>query len=337
MYFSTAMPFFIFPSAKYMSSDLNERRNIQMAVQQQITKDSEFFRGFEDICYAGYCGPWIEEAFMEHFFSSKVTYDRLYLPISWTNCHLKCSKEQLIDLQEFLRNLDITQKYFTVLQIDKGLHHDALNLRLPIKIDLKIFCAGGLTHGPKVTNVHIPLLKKVMEPRNLTKQYEVSFVGSNTHAVRDELKAMYESEFIFDQSQDWATLIEKSKFSLCPRGFGATSFRLFEAIQLESIPIYVWDEELLLPFKELLNWNSFSLVVHRSRIDDLHEMIAELNYEQMLRCLKQVVHFFTYEYTCLYIDSILNGETNSWVYSHMFEKRSAPVISCQEVLDERVI
>ncbi len=38
----------------------------------------------------------------------------------------------------------------------------------------------------------------------------------------------------------WQEFIQASEFHLCPRGYGPTSYRLYECLQAETIPIYVW-------------------------------------------------------------------------------------------------
>ena len=38
----------------------------------------------------------------------------------------------------------------------------------------------------------------------------------------------------------WQELIRDSEFALCPRGRGATTSRVFEALQAETIPIVIW-------------------------------------------------------------------------------------------------
>lgn len=37
-------------------------------------------------------------------------------------------------------------------------------------------------------------------------------------------------------------LVERSTFTLAPRGSGSGSFRMYEALQLGSIPIFIWGE-----------------------------------------------------------------------------------------------
>ena len=39
---------------------------------------------------------------------------------------------------------------------------------------------------------------------------------------------------------DWQLLIRDSEFQLCPCGKGPTSYRLYESLQAETIPIYIW-------------------------------------------------------------------------------------------------
>ena len=35
--------------------------------------------------------------------------------------------------------------------------------------------------------------------------------------------------------------MHESVFHLCPRGHGPTSYRLYEALQADTIPIYIWE------------------------------------------------------------------------------------------------
>jgi hypothetical protein len=39
---------------------------------------------------------------------------------------------------------------------------------------------------------------------------------------------------------NWQRFIQDSEFHLCPRGYGPTSYRLYECLQAETIPIYIW-------------------------------------------------------------------------------------------------
>lgn len=47
---------------------------------------------------------------------------------------------------------------------------------------------------------------------------------------------------ITDREPNWEALIRSSDFHLCPRGNGPTSYRMYESLEAETIPIYIWSE-----------------------------------------------------------------------------------------------
>lgn len=279
--------------------------------QEGIFRRTRIWRYLENINYAGFCGPWFEEYFMQFYLENlkSVVSQRLFLTISWTNCHLRCNAKQKEMLQLFINSLDRRKKYFSVVQIARGLQHEKLGLTIPEDLDLLLFSAGGFTIGKKVRNVAIPLLKSTLQMRGYAKKHKASFVGSlSTSPIRDELYRRYNGSFIFTSGSDWQQIMEQSYFSLCPRGFGATSFRLYEAIQLHSIPIYVWESELLLPFEDEIEWGRIGLIVHRSEIDQIPSRMAKIDLNSTLTEISRVQKYFTMEYTSTYILKILQKE-----------------------------
>jgi hypothetical protein len=63
-------------------------------------------------------------------------------------------------------------------------------------------------------------------------------------------------------SQAFRHIAAQSLFLLSPRGNGATSFRIFEALEHGSIPVYIFDDHCCLPFSDLLDWEAFAVLVH---------------------------------------------------------------------------
>lgn len=49
-----------------------------------------------------------------------------------------------------------------------------------------------------------------------------------------------------------------AKFSLCPRGFGRTSYRLAETVGAGRIPVFVYSDVLWVPYRDLYNRFGFS-------------------------------------------------------------------------------
>jgi len=95
-----------------------------------------------------------------------------------------------------------------------------------------------------------------------------------------------------------------SRFCLAPRGYGRSSFRFFEAIQLDTIPIYVWDDIKWLPYQKVLDYDAFSISVNVSELHTLHDRLAsisEKDYERMVTHLGDVKRWFTLEGMCEYI------------------------------------
>lgn len=170
--------------------------------------------------------------------------EREYLPIFWTAfyCRHKFGqhKPAMVDLRNFLNKLDRSKKYYTIVQYDGGLLHDVSHL------DIKVFSmSGGRTDYP------LPLIAQdhkaywyFKDPR----PWFVNFIGKNTHPLRQELIENFPAAsdvYISSASHymtDFCYKLRTSTFTLCPRGFGPTSFRIQEALQQGSIPVYVSDE-----------------------------------------------------------------------------------------------
>jgi glycosyltransferase involved in cell wall biosynthesis len=70
----------------------------------------------------------------------------------------------------------------------------------------------------------------------------------------------------------YADVLGRSKFVLCPRGRGASSIRLFEALRVGRCPVIVSDEWLP---PALVDWTSCSLQVPESSVARLPELLRE--------------------------------------------------------------
>lgn len=89
------------------------------------------------------------------------------------------------------------------------------------------------------------------------KRWLFSFVGSASHRIRKDVIALSEvtaggvkdtSEFnVWDSSErertsqgmDFAEALAGSHFVLCPRGIGTSSYRVFEAMQAQRVPVVI--------------------------------------------------------------------------------------------------
>jgi hypothetical protein len=73
--------------------------------------------------------------------------------------------------------------------------------------------------------------------------------------------------------------MRRSEFALCPRGYGATSYRMYEAMQFGAIPVYISDK-FWIPFEKDVNWYEFCVIVPESRIDEMDFILSAISESQ---------------------------------------------------------
>jgi len=258
-------------------------------------------------------GEYLEDYYMTFSDNNSINTDRIYIPVSWTTYY--CDGYNRNELQSFLNNLDPSLKYYTVCQ-----HDDAPQENLPE--DTLIFSAGGNCEKSGV--IPIPLVCSPL-PSELVVERErtilLSFVGSVTHPIRqkciESLRNESDVELAFSNwsnrvpEDNFKYFINKtlsSKFCLAPRGYGASSFRMYEAMQLGSIPVYVTDK-VYTPFTDILDWNDFAVIIEEKDISNIHEILLSYDEDRivmMQKNLKEVWNkYFSIDAVCHNIKRIL--------------------------------
>jgi hypothetical protein len=189
------------------------------------------------------------------------------------------------DVQTFLNNLDRSKKYFTVLQYDDGILQNIEDL------DIIVFCSGG--GGQKIVpekNIGYPI-PLVCQPRNnidINRERDIlcSFIGSNTHPLRNKMTETLRHVSGFDivlskiSYEQFVDKMERSVFSLCPRGYGATSFRICESLQQGSIPVYIYDKDWT-PWYDEFNFEDIGIKIHESQIEKIPNILESLDSEHI--------------------------------------------------------
>lgn len=230
-----------------------------------------------------HCGLYLEDHFYHHYRKLAEGKRRLYIPVFWTTCYIQHSTQ---GLQHLLSILPTDESYFTVSQ-----HDDAIKESMPK--DIIHFCAGGNNSNDKTCPIPlvcspIPTYLIQEESRSIL----ASFVGSNTHPIRDTMCNLYRhnSNFVIS-TQSWSPSVRnddfkryldislRSKFMLCPRGYGLNSFRLYESFQLGCVPVIVTDRPYL-PWSDELDWSRFSVLVNENEIDKIQEVLSSISTPQ---------------------------------------------------------
>jgi hypothetical protein len=256
-------------------------------------------------------GKYMEEYFYDYATThkNKIDSELVYIPIFWTNLqnHPGFSKQNYnILLSNALSKMPPDTKYFTIVQ-----HDDGPQLQLAKNTTIFGACSGDIPLPLIYEDTTNTLLSTT---RYGDKVLLASFIGTLTHKVRNKMVKCLEEKsditLITKPHSEWTSNIVKSsadlfiertldsKFCLAPRGYGRSSFRFFEAMLLDSIPVYFWDDIEWLPYKDVLDYSKFSVSIHENDISRTYEILKSISnekYVSMIEELKRVRHYFTLE------------------------------------------
>jgi hypothetical protein len=313
-------------------SNLEKNKNYQIKLYNSFAKyiGSPFWPKYP---------PYADIYFEEYFYKKYLEYiteenneiNSIYIPLNWTFfikrnfglCH--------DDLKRSLNSLDNSYSYFTVCT-----HDNAPPYWFNFPSKTKIFCGAYYDIDPLLNNINENFFKKyipiplvvsptinsiVSNKKNIHKKYLASFVGQNTNDLRDALTDKYQKNSKFyiemiinpnikiNDGKDASApqpfnFIQKSLesyFILCPRGVSPTSYRLYEAMQLNRVPVYISDI-FWLPYQDKINWDNICVFIKPNEINNLEDILEkELisgNYEKKLSYINKIYdQYFTFEST----------------------------------------
>lgn len=269
----------------------------------------EKFRPLSKLVYPPHqTGPGMEVEIANRLIAKaeKIKTDLIYCPINWTAyyCNNEFGNEQSkAELQEYINTLPKDKKFFTVVQYDDGIMVDFPNCM--------VFAAGGKPDDA----IPIPLLCDPHKVGGYVKRdIPISLVANlNTHPIRQEIaRAMYGKGYCYigrHDTEKYVEILRRSHFTICPRGYGKTSFRMYEAIQLGTIPVYITDE-FWLPFLEELPWDDVAVISNANwsggSAEKLIESLFSITQDKgklfgMRVSTGYYSQYFTYDYVAEYI------------------------------------
>ena len=269
-------------------------------------------------------GMYMEEYFDQYWhkqdFPEK---DRMvYLDVYWHNVfhHNGGSQQTMPHLKSAIETIckkahEENKVVFTVYQWDELF----LNGQAPS--NLHIFSVGTTYTIPLpllVEDSYYTLRKTQSKLSYSQKDILASFIGSITHSLRSTMvqhlnahsnirlcaRNSWNIDVPKDHVNEFIEITKRSKFGLAPRGYGPSSFRFFEIMELGAIPVYIHDGVNALPYQEILDYSRFSIVIHINEIHSLParlQSITEEAYTSMLNEVNRVRPWFTMEGMCMYV------------------------------------
>ena len=264
--------------------------------------------------------PLIEERFYEFVKNNRIYSNYIYLPIFWTQYHINNNYgNNLKEINNFITDIEKkypSEKFFTIVQYDGG-------TLVPMN-NCSIFGCCGDFNSPLGINssyIPIPLLSerhKSFFPQK--KRYLASFVGNpNTHDIRAKMVDIYkfDNDFLFKTNINYfKTFLFKnytlsSYYALCPRGFGPSSFRLYEVLGLGQVPVYISDE-FWLPYQNEINWDEIAILIKPQELNILKEILNKrfktdyLGMKKKIESLKD--KYFSWQGCINYIHSKITND-----------------------------
>jgi hypothetical protein len=225
-----------------------------------------------------------------------------YLPIFWTRWHLNHNygKDGLDELQKEVRLKIINDaKTFTICQYDDG----------PIVDTGKSIQFLASRKGEQ--GIDIPLLSDDHRKPlfKIKKKFLATFSGTiQNHIIREKMQEKLKNlkDISIENKNGGASYFVKrilsSYISLSPRGYGGSSFRFFESMQLGVVPLLLGEPDTR-PFKKFINWDTISL--YAKNIDNIKEIILSKTKEELItmgKKAKEVYHNkLTYQKWCVYV------------------------------------
>jgi hypothetical protein len=121
---------------------------------------------------------------------------------------------------------------------------------------------------------------------SVPSKYLFSFVGNPNSSPRKKIlkithprglvkgtpQNMFGSISQNDSKVDYANIMNQSKFVLCPRGAGTSSFRIFEAMQAGRVPVIISDNWVRPIGPE---WDKFAIFIAERSIKNIPQILLE--------------------------------------------------------------
>lgn len=220
--------------------------------------------------------------------------DRQYLGIFWTSYLVNNGYGEepiaLQKLQDYVDSLPRYKSYYTIFQFDNGCMVDfkdldivtfGMSYRLPEqKPTYVIPLIGQMNEYIPVFNPSPPL--DMQEYGTMTiympdRKYKANFVGSITHPLRKELveTLIGENEYYIStephEHSEYNRIMANSIFTFSPVGYGKNSFRHYESIHQQSIPVVIYEDEVMEPYG--IDINEYGIKIHQSEISVIPEIL----------------------------------------------------------------
>lgn len=172
------------------------------------------------------------------------------------------------------------------------------------KYDNTIILNHGYTSSPTSRDILLPFWN-IKENQELSEKTQFSaFIGNINNGIRanfvnniNEFKNNNIIHYTTDEKNYYENL-SKTIFSLCPLGGGGgggLSYRVFESLQCNSIPVIIVDN-FTFPMSDVIKWENISIRLPQNiteNIDELFNILQRINYQYYIKNINETKHLLT--------------------------------------------
>lgn len=213
----------------------------------------------------------------------------------------------LLLIQHFSVLICYDAKYLSIMQAPGETKVEMANcIRALCNADVKegfVFGKDASLPETYVRNAQIPT--KDLGGNSASKRTILAFFAGSMHGyVRPILLQHWENKDpdmkIFGKlpkskgNRNYIQYMKSSKYCICAKGYEVNSPRVVEAIFYECVPVIISDN-FVPPFFEVLNWESFAVIVLEKDIPNLKNILLSIPEEEYLRLqmrIRKVQHHF---------------------------------------------
>jgi hypothetical protein len=189
--------------------------------------------------------------------------------------------------------------------------------------NMLVLSAGGFGHVPlplvkgEIDYVPLPDIENTelsSKSRNSSNAWltDIVFIGNFVQGPRLNMLEQISIEArrarmptkVLRRHPEWKSVMSSARFNLAPRGYGRTSFRFAEIIQMGRVPVYLWDDVPWIPYAGTsIRIEFFGLrnLAEKHMPQGLVRRLYDLKvnkretYSKLLQAVKEVRHFYTYK------------------------------------------
>lgn len=243
---------------------------------------SEPFWSLRRIPYRDCYGPFLENEFIRRYNKKPLSYFSPFIPlfVPWFGIMKDSVNKYPGSVKHIVDALRPDYLYLVFSECDYGFYSNGAR-PTPDFENVFVLSAGGMGH------VAIPWIQCNMGPPKKRKyEHFISFCGNPRSAM--ERKVTLEAargsfgNYLYEyRGGDWRQISENSMFGYAPRGIAVATYRTYELIRMETIPVIATTDVHWLPYHPALNWSKFAVLTNVAEMPRTSVRLRAMDLEEL--------------------------------------------------------